>query len=79
MDVGAYDDELLAAIYDDDNPDGADHDYFRSVADEISAASITDLGCGTGTLLLLYKLFISLFYNTHLMRRGFHFLLIRLN
>ena len=50
MDVGAYDDELLAAIYDDDNPDGADHDYFRSVADEISAASITDLGCGTGIL-----------------------------
>ena len=50
MDVGAYDDELLAAIYDDDNRDGPDHDFFRSVADEMSAASITDLGCGTGIL-----------------------------
>lgn len=50
MDASAYDDELLAAIYDDDNPDGPDHDYFRSVADGISAASITDLGCGTGIL-----------------------------
>ena len=50
MDVGAYDDELLAAIYDDDNRDGPDHDYFRALADEVSASCITDLGCGTGIL-----------------------------
>lgn len=46
----AYDDELLAAIYDDDNPDGPDHDYFRELARELSASQITDLGCGTGIL-----------------------------
>ena len=50
MDVGAYGDELLAAIYDDDNRDGPDHDYFRALADEVSASCITDLGCGTGIL-----------------------------
>lgn len=46
----AYEDELLAAIYDDDNPDGPDHDYFRELARELSATQITDLGCGTGIL-----------------------------
>ncbi|MCF2571011.1 class I SAM-dependent methyltransferase [Brevibacterium sp. UCMA 11754] len=46
----AYEDEFLAAIYDDDNPDGPDHDYFRELARDLSAACITDLGCGTGTL-----------------------------
>ncbi|MDN5877029.1 MAG: class I SAM-dependent methyltransferase [Brevibacterium sp.] len=46
----AYEDELLAAIYDEDNPDGPDHDYFRELALELSATRITDLGCGTGIL-----------------------------
>lgn len=46
----AYEEELLAAIYDDDNPDGPDHDYFRELALELSATRITDLGCGTGIL-----------------------------
>ena len=46
----AYEDELLAAIYDDDNPDGPDHDYFRELARNLSATRITDLGCGTGML-----------------------------
>ncbi|AZT92620.1 methyltransferase domain-containing protein [Brevibacterium aurantiacum] len=46
----AYEDELLAAIYDEDNPDGPDHDYFRELARDLSAACITDLGCGTGLL-----------------------------
>lgn len=46
----AYEDELLAAIYDEDNPDGDDHDYFRALANQVSAARLTDLGCGTGIL-----------------------------
>ncbi|WP_228282751.1 class I SAM-dependent DNA methyltransferase [Brevibacterium atlanticum] len=50
MGISAYEDDLLAAIYDEDNPDGPDHDYFRALADELSAATITDLGCGTGIL-----------------------------
>ncbi|MGG5174989.1 class I SAM-dependent methyltransferase [Pseudarthrobacter sp. J1763] len=45
-----YNDELLAAIYDADNPDGPDHDYFRSLAAKLKAERITDLGCGTGIL-----------------------------
>jgi SAM-dependent methyltransferase len=43
-------DPRLVALYDKDNPDGPDHDFYRSVADEIAASSILDLGCGTGIL-----------------------------
>lgn len=45
-----FDDPRLAAIYDDDNPTGPDHDFFRRLADETGASSIIDLGCGTGLL-----------------------------
>lgn len=44
------DDPRLAAVYDIDNPDGVDHDFFRRVADDIGAERIVDLGCGTGLL-----------------------------
>ncbi|MHA7264667.1 class I SAM-dependent methyltransferase [Arthrobacter sp. TMN-37] len=50
MDYDEYNDELLAAIYDDDNPDGRDHDYYRTLATRLNATRITDLGCGTGIL-----------------------------
>lgn len=50
MSNSAYENELLAAIYDDDNPDGPDHDYFRELARDMSATRLTDLGCGTGIL-----------------------------
>lgn len=43
-------DPRLVDLYDQDNPDGADHDFFRSLAAEIGAQSIVDLGCGTGIL-----------------------------
>ena len=43
-------DPRLAALYDDDNPDGPDHDWFRSVAAQRGAQRIGDLGCGTGIL-----------------------------
>jgi len=46
----SYDDWRLAAIYDPDNPGGADHDYFRRLADQSGAERIVDLGCGTGSL-----------------------------
>ncbi len=43
-------DARLVDLYDVDNPDGPDHDYVRSLADEIGAQSILDVGCGTGLL-----------------------------
>lgn len=45
-----YDDWRLAAIYDEDNPPGVDHEYFRGLADRMAADRIVDLGCGTGSL-----------------------------
>lgn len=45
-----YDDPRLAVVYDVDNPDGPDHDFFRALADRVGATSINDLGCGTGIL-----------------------------
>ena len=43
-------DARLVELYDDDNPDGADHEFYRQVADEIGARAILDVGCGTGIL-----------------------------
>ena len=40
----------LVELYDLDNPGGADHAYYRALADEVDARSIVDLGCGTGLL-----------------------------
>lgn len=46
----AYEDPRLVELYDIDNPDGPDHDFYRSLADEIGASTILDVGCGTGML-----------------------------
>jgi ubiquinone/menaquinone biosynthesis C-methylase UbiE len=43
-------DPRIVALYDGDNPDGPDHDYYRSLAADHGAQSILDLGCGTGML-----------------------------
>ncbi|TDK28113.1 class I SAM-dependent methyltransferase [Arthrobacter crusticola] len=43
-------DPRLVRLYDADNPGGPDHDFFRSLADEVGARTIVDLGCGTGLL-----------------------------
>jgi SAM-dependent methyltransferase len=51
--VDDYDRRLLA-LYDEDNPDGPDHDFYRALADEVSAHSILDLGCGTGILTVTF-------------------------
>ena len=47
-------DARLVELYDDDNPDGADHGFYRQVADEIDARAILDLGCGTGILTVTF-------------------------
>lgn len=46
----SFDDPRLAVVYDVDNPDGPDHDFFRALAAETAARTIIDLGCGTGIL-----------------------------
>lgn len=47
-------DERLVDLYDEDNPDGPDHDFYRGLADERGAASVLDLGCGTGILTVTF-------------------------
>jgi ubiquinone/menaquinone biosynthesis C-methylase UbiE len=43
-------DPRLVELYDFDNPDGPDHDFYRELADQLDAQSIIDIGCGTGIL-----------------------------
>jgi SAM-dependent methyltransferase len=45
-----YTDPRLVALYDTDNPRGADTDFYLQLAQEIQAQTIVDLGCGTGLL-----------------------------
>ena len=48
--IDPYGDPRVVALYDEDNPDGPDHDFYRSLAREVQARTIIDLGCGTGIL-----------------------------
>jgi ubiquinone/menaquinone biosynthesis C-methylase UbiE len=43
----------LAAIYDELDPDRSDLDAYLAMAEELGAASVLDVGCGTGTFALL--------------------------
>lgn len=43
-------DRRIVDLYDEDNPDGPDHHFYRALADELGATSVLDLGCGTGIL-----------------------------
>jgi SAM-dependent methyltransferase len=43
-------DPRVVDLYDLDNPDGPDHDFYRALADRCAAETILDLGCGTGML-----------------------------
>ena len=43
-------DPRLVDLYDGDNPDGPDHDYYRRLATTRHARTVLDLGCGTGIL-----------------------------
>lgn len=45
-----YVDPRLVALYDHDNPRGADTDFYLNLAAELGARRILDLGCGTGLL-----------------------------
>jgi SAM-dependent methyltransferase len=47
-------DPRLVDLYDVDNPDGPDHDFYRALADEVDARSVLDLGCGTGILTVTF-------------------------
>ncbi len=43
-------DPRIVSLYDEENPDGPDHDFYRQLAVDVSAESILDIGCGTGIL-----------------------------
>lgn len=43
-------DPRIVDLYDIDNPDGPDHDFYRALAYARDARTILDLGCGTGML-----------------------------
>jgi SAM-dependent methyltransferase len=45
-----YVDPRLVALYDRDNPRGADTDFYLRLAADLGARRILDLGCGTGLL-----------------------------
>lgn len=45
-----YRDERLVQLYDLDNAAGDDHEYYRTLADDIQAKKVLDFGCGTGLL-----------------------------
>ena len=45
-----YVDPRLVALYDTDNPRGADTDFYVRLAADLGARRILDLGCGTGLL-----------------------------
>lgn len=45
-----YVDPRLVALYDHDNPRGADTDFYLHLAADLGARRILDLGCGTGLL-----------------------------
>src|SRR5690348_171767 len=48
-----FDEPRLASIYDDLDADRRDLDVYVSIARELGARSVVDIGCGTGTLALL--------------------------
>ena len=57
-------DARLVELYDTDNPDGSDHEFYRQLADEIGAGAILDIGCGTVTALTEIPQFCSLKFPT---------------
>lgn len=50
---GGFSDPRLAALYDPLDPDRSDLDLYAALADELGAASLLDVGCGTGTFATL--------------------------
>ncbi|PWD51060.1 class I SAM-dependent methyltransferase [Serinibacter arcticus] len=50
----SFSDPRLVDLYDLDNPDGPDHDFYRALADALDARRVLDLGCGTGLLTVTF-------------------------
>ena len=50
---GGFSDPRLAQLYDPLDPDRSDLDLYAALAEELGAASILDVGCGTGTFAVL--------------------------
>nr|WP_244951286.1 class I SAM-dependent methyltransferase [Ruania zhangjianzhongii] len=50
---GGFSDPRLAALYDPLDPDRSDLDHYVALAEELGAASVLDVGCGTGTFAVL--------------------------
>jgi len=48
-----FDDPRLAAVYDPLDPDRSDLDGYLAIAEEFSAGTVLDVGCGTGTLAVM--------------------------
>lgn len=48
-----FDDPRIAAVYDVFDGDRSDLDAYAAIAVELGAASVVDLGCGTGTLAIM--------------------------
>jgi SAM-dependent methyltransferase len=48
-----FEDRRLARVYDPLDPDRPDLDAYAALADELGAASVLDIGCGTGTFACL--------------------------
>jgi SAM-dependent methyltransferase len=55
MSMGAneFDDPRIAAVYDIFDADRRDLDVYAAIVTEFGAASVLDLGCGTGTLAIM--------------------------
>lgn len=47
-------DPRIVDLYDEDNPDGPDHDFYRALAERANATEILDVGCGTGILTVTF-------------------------
>lgn len=48
--ANAYDDPLIAAVYDLENTGRADTDFYVGLAQNLGSSRVIDLGCGTGVL-----------------------------
>ncbi|MDX6479737.1 MAG: hypothetical protein QOG85_247 [Gaiellaceae bacterium] len=53
MGANEFDDPRIAGVYDLFDSDRSDLDVYVAIVEELGAASVLDLGCGTGTLAIM--------------------------